>query len=200
MTTRKDLRKRCRTARAAMDPAARAAASAAICRRLRTSRHYWGAYHVAFFWPMETEVDLRELMGSALAHGKRCYLPVMRTDGRLWFVRYRAGDTLRENRKGIPEPRWTPRDLLAPRLLDLVCMPLAGFDRNGTRLGLGGGYYDRTFDFRLREGGTQPRLVGVAFACQEMESIPREAWDVPLDAVVTERELVECRGAGVKTS
>jgi 5-formyltetrahydrofolate cyclo-ligase len=191
MSERAILRKRCQAARAALDTRERASASLAISRRLRNSPHYWGARHIAFFWPAGPEVDLRELLGAALAHGKRCYLPVMRAERRLWFVRYRAGDALHTNNYGVAEPLYRARDVLAPAFLDLVCMPLAGFDRHGTRLGLGGGYYDRAFSFMLRAPLRTPRLIGVAFACQELPYIARAPWDVPLAGLVTERELID---------
>lgn len=190
MTNRQELRRRCRAARSAMGKAARSEASRTICKRLRSSSEYWRSRRIAFFWPMGTEVDLRELMGSALAHGKQCYLPVMQRDGGLGFVRYREGDPITPNAQRIPEPRFRPQEELPASQLDLVCMPLSGFDRSGTRLGMGGGYYDRAFAFRLDPQSSKPRLVGVAFACQELPSIPREPWDVPLGALVTERETL----------
>lgn len=193
MTSRSLLRRQCRDAREALAESARRAASAAICRRLHASAHYWRARRIAFYWPNRAEVDLRALLGVALEERKHCYLPVVRRDGRLWFVRFR-GDIagLRRNRYGIPEPRYRARAVLPAAFLDLVCVPLAGFDRGGTRLGLGGGFYDRSFAFMRGPGARGPRLVGIAYACQELPRIPREPWDVPLAAVVTERELIDC--------
>jgi 5-formyltetrahydrofolate cyclo-ligase len=193
MVTRAQLRRQSRLARESMRAGERREASHLVCRRLHRSHHYWGARHIAFYWPMAAEVDLRELLGAALREGKRCYLPVLRPGGRLWFVRYRSGDALHPSHYGIPEPHFRARDALAPALLDLVCVPLAGFDRSGTRLGMGGGYYDRSFSF-LCGGRRKPRLVGVAFACQELAHIAREPWDVPLLGVVTEREEIRCVG------
>ena len=73
---------------------------------------------------------------------------------------------------------------LAPQVEpDVILMPLLGFDSRGTRLGYGGGYYDRTLE-KLRK---KPRLIGLAFAAQELEIVPREAHDVPLDMVITEQ-------------
>ena len=190
MTLRKQLRAQCRAARRALSTAERRAASESICRQLRASPFYWSARRIAFFWPMGPEVDLLALLHSALSHGKHCYLPVMRRDGGLSFVRYREGDPITPNAQRIPEPRYRPQDELPASQLDLVCMPLAGFDRTGTRLGMGGGYYDRAFGFRLHPQNRKPRLVGVAFACQELPSIPREPWDVPLEALVTERGIL----------
>ena len=192
MDDRARLRKQCRLARENLASAARRAASHTICRRLHRSSHYWSAHHIAFYWPLGAEVDLRELLGAALREGRRCYLPVLRTGRRLWLARDRSGDRLLVNSWNIPEPRVRARHFLAPALLDLVCVPLVGFDRSGTRLGQAGGYYDRSFEF-LRSGMRgKPRLVGVGFACQELPHIPRAAWDVPLSGVVTEREEIRC--------
>ena len=197
MSSRTILRNQCRTLRAQLSEGERRQASLQICRRIRASAYYWAADHLAVFWPMDsTEVDLRELLGSALRHGKRCYLPVMRSARRMVFVRYRATTELYLNDYGIPEPRYLGRDALAPALLDLVCVPLLGFDRSGTRLGAGGGYYDRAFSFKLGEPAAKPRLLGVAYANLEHRAIARAPWDVPLGAVATERELIECTAAG----
>lgn len=193
MSSRSLLRRQCRQARAALDGLTRRAASNAICKRLHAAPVYWRARHLAFYWPNGPEVDLLDLLAVALREHKRCYLPVMRPGGHLSFVRYRGdAGALRRNRFGIPEPRYRSRDLLAAPFLDLVFVPLAGFDRAGTRLGLGGGFYDRSFAFLRRPGPRKPRLVGVAFACQEVARIPREPWDVTLVAVATERELIDC--------
>jgi 5-formyltetrahydrofolate cyclo-ligase len=95
------------------------------------------------------------------------------------------------NRLGIPEPADTDASL-APDALDVVLVPLLGFDRRGHRLGFGGGYYDRSFAFlRDVERPAKPLLVGIGYALQEVERVPHEDWDVPLDYVATERELID---------
>ena len=94
------------------------------------------------------------------------------------------------NRFGIPEPDLSADSLLAPAEMALVVVPLLGFTRSGQRLGMGGGFYDRTFAFR-RERAAPPWLVGAAYSFQELEQLKTEAWDVPMDAVVTEKELIE---------
>ncbi len=97
----------------------------------------------------------------------------------------------RINRFGIVEPEGA--ELASARLLDVVFLPLVGFDRHGTRLGMGGGYYDRAFGFRrLREFWHAPLLVGIGYASQEVERIAAAAHDVPLDLVITERGVVRC--------
>src|SRR5690606_22657406 len=135
--------------------------------------------------------------------GKQCYLPVMRRDGplRLLWRRHRPGMRLRRGRYGILEPRL--RAAAAPaRALDLVLLPLVGFDARGNRMGMGKGFYDRTFAFRRRpesvagaegaaRGRGRPRLLGLAHDCQRVDALPAAPWDVPLDAVATPRGLQE---------
>jgi 5-formyltetrahydrofolate cyclo-ligase len=95
------------------------------------------------------------------------------------------------NRFGIAEPQGT--EVLAARWLDVVFLPLVGFDRRGVRLGMGGGFYDRAFAFRqLRSVWHAPRLIGLAYAFQEVANIRAAAHDVLLDAVVTEEGFTRC--------
>ena len=99
------------------------------------------------------------------------------------------GTPLRRNRFQIPEPDVSPAEWLPPSALDLVLTPLVAFDSTGTRLGMGGGFYDRSFAF-LRDPdpvGHRPRLIGLAYEFQQVEALVRQPWDVPLDAAATEK-------------
>jgi len=124
------------------------------------------------------------------------YLPVLndRPAPRLRFARYLPGMPLVPNRFGILEPSLPRRALLPARAIDLLLMPLVAFDVGGNRLGMGGGYFDRTLAFRRRARlWRRPRLVGVGYAFQQVTALPTAPWDVPLDAVVTERGPVSLR-------
>jgi 5-formyltetrahydrofolate cyclo-ligase len=91
------------------------------------------------------------------------------------------------NRFGIPEPVVAQRQLIKPWALDMVFVPLVAFDNHGHRLGMGGGYYDRTFAFKLqRTYLTGPVMVGLAHNLQHRPSIASNPWDIPLDWVITE--------------
>lgn len=148
------------------------------------------ADRVACYLPNDGEVDLTPLIGRFKRLGKRCYLPVLDPlrPRRLWFAPYRPGDPLAPNRYGIPEPCARGVKLLPAWALDLILAPLVAFDEAGNRLGMGGGYYDRTLAFlRQRAHWHRPRLLGIAFEFQRVEPLAVNAWDVPLDGIVTDR-------------
>jgi len=95
---------------------------------------------------------------------------------------------LEPNFYGIPEPR--PIELIDPRTLDLVLTPLVAFDGSGHRIGMGGGYYDRSFAFlRRRRYWRKPHLLGLAYELQKLPAIIPNDWDIPLDAVATEARI-----------
>jgi 5-formyltetrahydrofolate cyclo-ligase len=94
-----------------------------------------------------------------------------------------------KNRYGIDEPAYAPATVMRAAMLDIVLLPLVGFDLEGNRLGMGKGYYDRTFA-ASRTRWRCPKLLGIAHGLQEVAQLPRAAWDVPLDGIVTERGLV----------
>jgi len=139
---------------------------------------------VAAYWPIRDELDCRPVLTRLMDSGQPVCLPVVLGDEeplelRLW----EPGAPLYPSGFGTLAP---PDD--APQVEpDLVIMPLLGFDRAGTRLGYGGGYYDRT----LASLTKTPRLIGFAFAAQELDFIPREPHDIPLDAVITEQGVLQ---------
>lgn len=136
-------------------------------------------------------MDLTTLQTHLRRHGKELCLPVLRPGktNRLWFSPFGLGDRLRPNRFGILEPDTRRRPPLPLRVIDVVLMPLVGFDSALNRLGMGGGFYDRTLA-PLRHGKwRKPRLIGVAHECQRIEVLERRPWDIPMDSVVTERGI-----------
>ncbi len=127
---------------------------------------------------------------------KQVYLPVLRPfgDNRLWFAHYAPGTPLVKNRYGIAEPDIDHGKRVEAFALDLVLAPLVGFDLQGNRLGMGGGFYDRSFAHLLRHRHwLKPRLVGLAYDFQQVKHLPAQPWDVPLTAVATEHRIIEFR-------
>jgi 5-formyltetrahydrofolate cyclo-ligase len=183
---RQPLRLELRARRAALAPGERLAAADAVARHLSAEPKLREPGYVGGYWAVGGEVPLHAVQ-LRLAPGQVWCLPMVQADGSLRFAPWRAGDPLANNRFGIPEPAVEPASTLAPEALSLVLVPLLGWDREGHRLGMGGGYYDRSFAFR-RERPGPPSLVGVAYACQEVPALDAEPWDVGLDALATERE------------
>ena len=140
--------------------------------------------YVSGYWAMDGEIALHAWQLRLPAGCVYC-LPVLCDDQVLRFAPWRSGDPLVSNRYGIPEPDVAAASLLDATELSLVVLPLVGFDSRGNRLGMGGGWYDRSFAFR-HERAAPPYLVGVGFALQQIEVAQPQAWDVRLDAVCTE--------------
>lgn len=143
---------------------------------------------IGFYLPMPEEMDMLPLLNHALWQRKACFLPVvpLRFQRRLWFARITAhARRWYLNRFGIHE-HWSPRPVRAWQL-DLLFMPLVGFDEQGNRLGMGGGFYDASLAYlRNRKAWRKPLLAGVAYECQKVDALPADPWDARLDLVVTE--------------
>ena len=174
-----------------LPPAERLAAGAAVAALLSPLALLTEARRVAIYWSVRGELPLLMLTRELLARDQAIYLPIVQDDGSLRFGAWRPGAALTGNRFGIPEPELAAEVTLSGAELDLVLVPLLAFDRQGHRLGSGAGYYDRSFAFlRERPRPSRPLLLGVAYAWQEQPSLPAEPWDVTLDAIVCEHELI----------
>lgn len=150
------------------------------------------SHRIAMYWASQGEADIQAVVQRGWTLHKQIFLPVLLGPfhNHLRFAAYTSKSILRKNRFAIPEPRLTPTQLLPGISMDLVLVPLVGFDARGTRLGMGGGYYDRSFALRLlRHYWRKPRLIGVAYEFQQVPHLDRQTWDVPLDGVVTEKQL-----------
>ena len=111
-------------------------------------------------------------------------------ENQLNFYHYTPGQTLVKNRFGIPEPVGNNK-AIKTKQLDLVFMPLVAFDRRGSRLGMGGGFYDRTFEFTKQSiSQHSPLLVGLAHQCQQAMHLPSQSWDIPLNMIVTDKQIL----------
>lgn len=161
-------------------------------RRLGTQARFQRSQRIGGYLANDGEIDPLEYLHRQLKLGKQVYMPVVPEGlqpltGHLLFQRYMGTKgKLAINRFGILEPAYSPKHLIHPMWLDMVLVPLVGYDRAGHRLGMGGGYYDKTL---ARLTWRKPLLVGLAHTCQETELIP-EAWDIPMDVIVTERETL----------
>jgi 5-formyltetrahydrofolate cyclo-ligase len=189
---RQQLRRSMRRQRRLLSPLARAEAHRQFARIIDGARLLVPGRRVAMYLAYGHEADLRDVIDVARRRGCLLYLPVITNfrHSRMRFVRYRTDSVMRVNRYGIAEPDPRHAELAPVRSLDLVLVPLVAFDELGWRLGSGAGFYDRCLQ-HLREGRRwrRPKLIGVAYECQRVARLPHDHWDVPLDAVVTERGL-----------
>ncbi|HKP66546.1 MAG TPA: 5-formyltetrahydrofolate cyclo-ligase [Casimicrobiaceae bacterium] len=186
------LRKSLREKRAAIPASERIAASTALLAQLEAIPEFLTDTNVAGYWAVAGELPLAGIMGGIRGRGQVYHLPVIDDQKRLRFAPWLPGMDVAPNRFGIPEPTDTTHPHLAPDAMDVVLVPLLGFDRHGHRLGFGGGYYDRAFEYlRDLERPAKPLLVGIGYALQEIDRIEPRDWDVPLDYVATERELID---------
>lgn len=183
------LRKQMRSQRRALSTREHRLASDMALDKILRHPVFLRARHIALFLPNDGEIDISELIPTAWAMNKHCYLPVLASPGqRLVFAPMEKNSRLELNRYGIPEPQANRRKILQPQQLDLVLTPLVAFDAQGNRIGMGGGYYDRSFAFlRRRQHWRRPRMLGVAHDFQRVNKLPQQPWDVRLHGVFTDQ-------------
>lgn len=188
MLSHDELRQRNRKQRAELDSTALANAASELAQRLIALPEYQQARRVAAYFAVNGEIGLEPLIENALAAGKQVYLPNLEQQA-LRFSPYFLQQKMRINRFRLPEPDVDDDEMLRPDELDLVLAPLVVFDPAGNRIGMGGGFYDRSFSFRNQPGMEKPLLIGVAHELQRVERIIPQEWDVRLDMVVTDRAV-----------
>ena len=178
------LRRAIRQRAAALTPEYRERADAAIRRAILESKAWQSAETVFVFVSMWAEPDTRALLEDALASGKTLYVPLCRPDKTLDAVRIRSLEELRPGTLGIPEP---PEDgeRVGESGIDLALVPCMSVTRDGRRLGHGQGYYDRFL------AGHPCRTLCLCYEALLSEELPTDEYDVPMDAIVTERGISE---------
>ena len=187
---RSALRSTLRQRRQGLTPEQQVAAAQAMFDLIRDQDFFGRAQHIAFYKAIDGEIDPRLLLELALKEGKTCYLPVITEESPdlVSFAPYDESILLSDNQWGIAEPP-AQEAIIAPTNFDLVLVPLVGFDASCFRLGMGKGFYDRTFSFKIFNRSSQPQLIGLAHECQCVEPFPILSWDVRLDAVITEEKI-----------
>lgn len=195
----KALRKKICAERAKLSADFQQQAANKVAEELKQTKIFTDSNHIAFYLAVNGEMDVAPLMQFAWELGKSCYLPIVNKDSTLSFALYNEGDPLFKNIYDIPEPYVKEDTLIRAKDLDTVIMPLVGFDLDGNRLGMGGGYYDRTFAFVKDNTKKQPPcLIGVAYEFQNISHFDQESWDVPLDMIATEIQLRDLTGRNRK--
>jgi len=188
--TRLQLRRQLRDARRALTPIEQRRAAIGLYRQLAQHPLFRRSRHIALYLPNDAEIDPRLLLRAAQRRGKHTYLPVLNDWPRtkMVFQRVVPGEKLRPNRFRISEPHVNRARQRKVWALDLVLLPLVGFDEVGGRLGMGGGFYDRSLAYRGRRSAWhKPVLLGLAHECQKVERLAQASWDVPLQGTLTDQ-------------
>jgi 5-formyltetrahydrofolate cyclo-ligase len=189
---RRALRASLAARRRRLTPQERAQAAQQVARNVERALPLKAGWRIALYAALPSELDTTPLIELARQRGCRIYLPRIdrqRTARSMRFLE--MSGALRSNRLGIDEPDNAAR--IGARWLDVVFLPLVGFDRYGLRLGTGGGFYDRAFAFRRwRASWHAPQLIGLGYAFQQLERIVPAAHDVRMDAVITDEGIIRC--------
>ena len=184
--TRQNLRNR----RKNLSSQERARASLEISKNVLQSNLLSTSTAIGIYLQNDGEVDPEWIVKNYSVKKKSFYVPVINNDDSelLLFSKYEHKMQFKKNKYGIREPE-SPT-LIDANFLDVVLMPLVGFDRTGNRIGMGGGFYDRTFKFLSGRKKIKPLLIGLAYSIQEVANIPNRPWDIPLNFIATENEII----------
>lgn len=182
---RQQLRKTIRTQRQQLSTKMQQQAAADLAAKVLNSNLITTSQHIALYLANDGELDTFALIQALWQLGKTVYLPVLHpfVAGYLIFVSYDKDTPLYPNKFGIPEPLAACNRLIPLQQLDIIFTPLVAFDAVGNRLGMGGGYYDRTVS-QLRPD-SHCQVIGLAHCCQQIDAVPAEAWDIPLKQIIT---------------
>ncbi|MFC6377984.1 5-formyltetrahydrofolate cyclo-ligase [Tatumella terrea] len=185
---RQQIRAQIRHQRQALSPQQQQLAAQQVAERALSFPLLAQARNVALFLSFDGEMDTRPLIARLWQRGQQVYLPVLHpfSQGQLLFIRYLPDTPLKPNRFGIPEPSLNLTELAPLDTLDMILVPLVAFDAQGQRLGMGGGFYDRTLQ-HWQQHGVLP--AGLAHCCQQVPALPTEQWDIPLPVIITPEKI-----------
>lgn len=192
-TDKRVLRQKLRKLRRSLSAADQQNANRRLITQILRSKLLLKHKFIALYLGNDGELNPEPLIKLLWQQKKQVYLPVIQpfTRNRLLFCRILPKTKLVKNKFGILEPALKDSPRLPKQFLSLVMMPLVAFDKQGNRMGMGGGFYDRSFAYKTNKkrkpNHIKPKLVGVAHAFQEQENLAIEPWDVPLEAILTDK-------------
>lgn len=184
MNARTLLRKEVRARRNALHIDEQISAGQNLAKRLSQHIKIRQAQRIALYLTNDGELSTEHIIEWCWQHNKEVYLPVVHpfSKGHLLFLRYQKDTSLVSNRYGILEPKLNVGNVCPLAELDVLCTPLVAFDSSGARLGMGGGFYDRSLvNWQL----TNLYPIGIAHDCQQVDNVPIEPWDIPLPEIIT---------------
>lgn len=184
MNTKSNIRTQFLSNREALSPRDQKELSEKICTRILSSSLYRSSKCIGLYQAIGREVNLQAVCTDALNQNKQVYLPVIQPQKTMAFIRFDTHTHLARNRFNILEP--AGEESISIEALDILFVPLVAFDRTGTRLGRGQGYYDKALTPHKPK-----KIIGVAYGFQYYpKDLPHDAWDAPLDAIITEEAII----------
>ncbi len=164
--------------------------STTLCQNIIKQKSYRNSQHVACYLANDGEIDPQSLIEHAWFAKKKVYLPVLSPlKNSLYFAPFEENTRFKYNRFNIAEPICQPSHWLKASQLDLLLLPLVAFDDFGNRVGMGGGFYDRTLAYlQHRQLWRKPALMGLAHEIQKVDQLQTQSWDIPLDCIITEKQ------------
>lgn len=188
---RQQLRSSIRKQRSTLSPAFQKAAANKLITQLSTHSKIKYANHIAIYLTNDGELSTAPFINWCWENNKRTYLPVIHpfSKGNLLFIEYDKNTPMKRNQYGILEPKLNVNYIRAPNQINVIFTPLVAFDLQGSRLGMGGGFYDRTLQhwypkYQVNKTAL-PYPIGLAHECQQVPNIPTESWDIPIPEIIT---------------
>ena len=189
--SRKNIRQNIRKLRRGLSPEIQHQQAIALLNSLAIATKVKDAKNIAIYLANDGELDTQPFINWCWQQGKHVYLPVIHpfSKGHLLFLHYTPQTPMINNKYGISEPQLDVRKIVDIRSIDILFTPLVAFDNQGNRLGMGGGFYDRTLSSWYKnyqiDKSSKPYPIGIAHDCQRVEALPSEHWDIPLPEIVT---------------
>lgn len=190
-STRVQIRQNIRQKRLDLSANQQNKAALTLLKHFASDRKIQQCQHIALYLTNDGELNTAPLIDWCWQHNKNVYLPVIHpfSKGHLLFLQYTRDTVLKVNKYGIAEPKLDITTMALAKQIDIICTPLVAFDNSGNRLGMGGGFYDRTLqswyqEFQ-RQKDAKPYPIGIAHNCQQVDELPCQSWDIPLPEVLT---------------
>ena len=185
------LRQLVRSRRQELTAQQQSTAAIMLCQQLQSHAQLKSAKRIALYLANDAELDPTHFIEWCWHNNKEIYLPVLHpfAKGHLLFLRYTKNCKMVPNKYGINEPVLDVTTICPLNQLDVLCTPLVAFDHSGGRLGMGGGFYDRTLSQwhkrHALDSKAKPYPIGLAHDCQKVDEVPCEHWDIPIPEIVT---------------
>ncbi|MDC1255943.1 5-formyltetrahydrofolate cyclo-ligase [bacterium] len=189
--SRQSIRQHIRAKRKALSITEQKLSAESLSKTLQLNENVISAKSIALYLANDGELNLAPFIRWCWQNNKAVYLPVVHpfSKGNLLFLRYSDHSEMTINKYGIKEPKLDIRHILPTQQLDIIFTPLVAFDETGERIGMGGGYYDRTLakwheSYKI-DKQSKPYPIGIAHDCQQIDKVPTELWDIPLPEIIT---------------